>query len=85
MILVSSLTADRAVNTYNKNGQKNNMDPEDTMIDYDEVSLEEGFHADRLDIRTAGFVRIPVCGPEEIEQNLRKGKDKDWKNYSCNQ
>lgn len=44
------------------------------------------YEGPNVDIRIGGLIRIPVCGAEEAEKNLGKGRDtySAWPNYPCN-
>ncbi|KAL0940177.1 chitinase [Colletotrichum truncatum] len=73
-----------AVNTYNKNKQKNVMDPNKSLTDPADIQRLQNVASQ--DIRLGGFQHIPVCGPEEAKANLLKGRKAygDSPNYPCN-
>ncbi|MBE3044376.1 hypothetical protein IMZ48_17775, partial [Candidatus Bathyarchaeota archaeon] len=62
------------------------MDPTQGIPDASDTSVAKEYEGDRLDIRRAGIIRIPVCGAEEAKSNLARGRDRhdDWPNYPCN-
>ncbi|KAK6850286.1 glycoside hydrolase family 18 protein [Apiospora arundinis] len=47
--------------------------------------LDNALSDGMIDIRKANFIRIPVCGPEEAEKNLEKGRESygDSLNFPC--
>lgn len=47
-------------------------------------NLEDAVGSETVNVRRRGFIRIPVCSPEEVKTNLAKGHHKDWYNYPCN-
>lgn len=73
-----------ALNTYNTNGEINIMDP--TKGKKASKSIIEEYDGDHMDIRRAGFIRVPVCNAEEAKANLLKGRKLygDSLNYPCN-
>ncbi|MBE3043100.1 hypothetical protein IMZ48_11120 [Candidatus Bathyarchaeota archaeon] len=75
-----------AVNTYKANDNKNNMDATKNIPDSKDKSVAEEIEGDRLDIRRAGLIRIPVCSAEEAKTNLNRGLayHDNWANYPCN-
>ncbi|KFY45487.1 hypothetical protein V494_00922 [Pseudogymnoascus sp. VKM F-4513 (FW-928)] len=73
-----------ALNTYNTNGQKNIMDPTKGVPTH--KSIVDEYNGKNMDIRRAGFIRIPVCSAEEAKANLAKGRAVygTSRNYPCN-
>lgn len=64
------------MNTYKKNGRKNIADPSKAgAVDLKDPSILDDYLDDRVNVRKAGFIRIPVCSPEEARANIAQGRD----------
>lgn len=63
----------RAVKTYTANGKRNNMDRTSGIPDFKDTTVLESYNRKQVDVQGPGHIRIPVCGPEEIVGNIRKG------------
>ncbi|KAL8335759.1 hypothetical protein RB598_009788 [Gaeumannomyces tritici] len=74
-----------AVATFEANGGKNIMDAEKQPLQDPVYDAEQAAKGDGVDTKRPGFVRIPICGPDEIKRNLDKGKGRHLKpeNYPC--
>ncbi|KFY72524.1 hypothetical protein V499_07337 [Pseudogymnoascus sp. VKM F-103] len=75
-----------AINTYNMNDKKNIMDASRNVPDATNKTITEEYASDKLNIKRAGLIRIPICSPEEATANLNKGRKYygDSLNYPCN-
>lgn len=62
------------------------MDATIVAPDMTDTTVAEEYGGDHMDVRTGGLIRIPVCGVEEAEANLNKGRERygDSPNYPCN-
>ncbi|KAL0943239.1 Killer toxin subunits alpha/beta 5 [Colletotrichum truncatum] len=75
-----------AVSTYERNGRKNRLNIKDNLPSPSDKAVFESYKEIELDVRTPGYVLIPVCGPEEARANLAKGRQRygNSNNYPCN-
>lgn len=60
------------------------MNDKTYLPDLNDIKLDMGA-SDLLNVNIPGFIRIPVCGPEEIKKNLAKGRSSYGKsdNWPC--
>lgn len=68
------------------NDKKNIMDASRNVPDATNKTITEEYDSDKLNIKRAGLIRIPICSPEEATANLNKGRKYygDSLNYPCN-
>jgi len=63
----------RSLNTYKRNGGRNIADPsKGGAVDLKDSILDD-YRDGLVNIRKAGFIRIPVCDPEEARANIAIG------------
>jgi hypothetical protein len=62
------------------------MDGDIKAPDVSDTDIAKEYEGSNLNIRKAGLIRIPICGPEEATANLNKGRHYygDSLNFPCN-